>query len=389
MDKKQLKSLSVLGWNFALHLLRSLIPKKKKNQAEVFKGYFQKDWISAFSPEEIKLIFNLENCTVCGLCDQSCLPALLGEGKFLGPQYLVSCSGRSQPEYIFDLEHFLYCTLCGKCEQVCPQEVKVAELALLMRRWIYRIEPEKLWECFGEVKENIERYKNPFGKGKVEPESKIKKGASILFVGCFEEARGEPKRWQELLSKLGIDAQLITGICCGGFLEEMGAQEIDFGLTKLVELEPKEIITICPHCFYTLNRKLGNNLQIKFILELLADKKLAFNQKLAQPVIYFDPCYLSKKSGLIELPREIIRKAGWEMIEYPESKELADCCGAGGGLYFYDREFAKKIAKRKISEAVSLGAKTVLTECGLCKELLSCALKDYSIKVERLSQVLF
>ena len=391
IDRKQIKSLSVLGWNFFLHWLKAgenFVLRKKENQAEKFKGYFQADWITALKLEEAELLYNLGKCTVCGICQDACLPAYLSSGKFLGPEQMVCCSGRSQPEYIYDLDDFFRCTLCAKCETVCPEQVKITELARLMRKWIFRIEPSETWAIFPEVKKNLDQFGNPFGKEKSLTTKNQANSGTLLFLGCKEMVEGNPEQWVKLIEKIGVSAEFVSGICCGGLLEEIGAEGINPGLEKLLAKNPRQIITTCPHCFYSLSKKLPEKIEIKFILELIPEG-LKISEPAEPPVIYFDPCFLSRKMNLTELPRKITQNLGMELVEFKENREQGDCCGAGGGLFWYDEEMAARIAERKIKQAKELGAKTILTECGLCQNLLQKVNSGNNIKIKRLTELFF
>jgi|GEM_PF-1266716 len=391
IDQKQIKSLTVLGWNFFLHWLKAgknFILRKKENQAEKFKGYFKADWITALKPEEAELIYNLGKCTVCGICDEACLPSFYSQGKFLGPEHLVACAGRSQPEFISDLDDFFRCTLCAKCDNICPPQVKISELARLMRKWIFRVEPSETWAIFPEVKKNLDQFGNPFGKEKPVPEQSQTNNGVILFLGCREMAEGNPEQWIKLIESLGISAKVISGVCCGGLLEEIGAEGITPGWEKLLAHNPQKIITICPHCFYSLSKKLPEKIELKFILELIPEG-LKISEKPKEPVVYFDPCFLSRKMNLGELPRRMMKNLGMELIEMEQNSILGDCCGAGGGLFWYDPVMAKRISGKKIQQAKALGAKTILTECGLCQNLLQKANSENNIEIKRLTELFF
>lgn len=385
IDLKEVKSIGVLGWNFGLHILRSIVPRKKENQAEKFKGYFSKDGIAAFKKEEIDQIYNFQQCTVCGLCQEVCIPSWVSQGKFLGPEHIAACAGRSQPEYISDADDFFRCTLCGRCEPACPEEVKISELAWLMRRWIYRVDPETTWSLFPSVKKNLDRFQNPFGPEKPVKDTGIGKDGRVLFLGCRETALGEPEKWVELVKRFGIEASLVSGVCCGGLLDEIGAENLSPGLEKLLSQNPQEVITTCPHCFYHLKKKLPDRIKVKFIMEVIPEN-LSAPVKLSGPVVYHDPCFLSRKSGMAELPRNLMKRIGLNAVEFSQSNSLADCCGGGGGLFWYDIGHAAKIAARRVQEAQKLGAEMILTECGICKDMLEKAAGG-KIKVKRLSEL--
>jgi len=398
IDAKRVKVLGVLGYNFGWHLLRSLIPHKKENQAGKFKGYFQKDWITAFTKEEIELVYNFSNCTVCGLCPVACLPGRMSRGSFLGPEHLAACAGRSQPEYIYDRDDFFRCTLCAGCEPACPEQVKISEIAWLMRKWVYRVEPSQIWSLFPEFKKNLDQFGNPFGKEKTVPGKSgfapeagraFDHNKRALFLGCREMVKGEPEKWMAFAQKIGIQAELITGVCCGGFLEEIGAEKIAPGLEKLISANPQEVITVCPHCFYRLSRKLPNAIRVKFILELIPENVSGKPGANTGRAMYHDPCFLGRRMGMMDLPRNIIKQLGYELLEFSRSKELAECCGGGGGLPWYDPEMAARISKQRVSEAKKLGAKMIITECGLCRELMQKAGEEDKIEVKRLTELLF
>jgi len=382
IDGRQLKSLSVLGYNFWIHVFKSLVPKKKPDQVELFKGYFQKDWITALKKEEIEQIYNSQQCTVCGLCQDACAPSRLSQGRFLGPEHLAACASRSQPEYISDADDFYRCTLCGKCEESCPEEVKISDLAWLMRRWVYRVDPAATWSFFPEVKKNLDRFGNPFGKEKAAAETGS--GGRVLFPGCREMALGEPEKWAALVKKLGFGARLVSGVCCGGMLDEIGAEGLNPGLEKLLAQNPEEVITTCPHCLHSLRKKLPGSIAVKFIMELIPENMAA--RKISGPVVYHDPCFLSRKNQMAQLPRSIIRRQGMKLLEFSANNGLADCCGGGGGLFWYDPGQADRLAARRVEEAQKLGAKMILTECGTCRDLLEKA-GGGKIEVKRISEL--
>src|SRR4030042_1551043 len=138
MVLKQLKSLSVLGWNFGLHLLRAVIPRAKEDQAEKFRSYFRPDRITSFTPEEHKAILEFETCTLCGICSSHCRVMAISTGKFLGPEPLAACASRSQPDFAADASSLYLCAVCGQCEPDCPELVPVARMAMHMRNLIRR-----------------------------------------------------------------------------------------------------------------------------------------------------------------------------------------------------------------------------------------------------------
>ena len=209
-------------------------------------------------------------------------------------------------------------------------------------------------------------------------------GKNILFPGCREMALGEPEKWAKLLQKAGIEARLVSGVCCGGLLEEIGAENFNIGLENLVAQNPETVITTCPHCFYNLKKKLPTGIQVKFILEMVPEN-MALAEKPGKAV-YHDPCFLSRKSGMSGLPRLLLNRNGVSLLEFAENGDRGDCCGGGGGLPWFDMAQANRVALRRVEEAVKMGAETILTECGICKDLLTQAGQG-KVKVRRVSEL--
>jgi Fe-S oxidoreductase len=66
---------------------------------------------------------------------------------------------------------------------------------------------------------------------------------------------------------------------------------------------------------------------------------------------------------------------GIELREMDRIKEYAWCCGAGGGVREYNRDFARWTAAERIAEARSTGAEALATACPGCATNLKDALE--------------
>jgi glycolate oxidase len=62
-----------------------------------------------------------------------------------------------------------------------------------------------------------------------------------------------------------------------------------------------------------------------------------------------------------------------ELVEFPQNRNLAKCCGGGGGLKAYDTEMSLEIAYKRIQQASSVGAEVVVSACPSCKSNLQVA----------------
>ena len=78
--------------------------------------------------------------------------------------------------------------------------------------------------------------------------------------------------------------------------------------------------------------------------------------------------------NIYEPPRNVIRALpSVELVEFPLNRNLAKCCGSGGGMKAYDTEMSLEIAFKRIQQANSVGAEVVVSACPACKSNLTLA----------------
>jgi len=105
-------------------------------------------------------------------------------------------------------------------------------------------------------------------------------------------------------------------------------------------------------------------------------------------LVYHDSCHLGRKLKIFEEPREIIKKMGFELVEYPMNRERAVCCGAGGGLKNNYPLIANNNANKKIIEAKYLGSEGLVTPCPMCYKHFKENNAENNFNVYELSQLL-
>ena len=77
-------------------------------------------------------------------------------------------------------------------------------------------------------------------------------------------------------------------------------------------------------------------------------------------VTYHDSCQSLNALGIKEEPRRILREVlGAEISELPENNV---CCGFGGSFSFEHPEIAERLMNRKLNNAESTGARTIVTD---------------------------
>jgi len=78
-----------------------------------------------------------------------------------------------------------------------------------------------------------------------------------------------------------------------------------------------------------------------------------------------------------EPPRDILKAIpGVELVEMERIKELAWCCGAGGGVKEAYPDFSLWTAGERIEEAKSTGAEALVTACPWCESNFTDAINE-------------
>jgi Fe-S oxidoreductase len=136
---------------------------------------------------------------------------------------------------------------------------------------------------------------------------------------------------------------------------------VEKNLSALERCQYQTIITTDPHTYNTLKNEYPFQepqtiLHYSELLEmLLAQGRLTFTNPLNYQVTFHDPCYLGRYNGIYEAPRTVIKATGCQLVEMPRSKDLALCCGAGGGRIWMDEgEFEERPSENRIKEALQL-----------------------------------
>ena len=104
---------------------------------------------------------------------------------------------------------------------------------------------------------------------------------------------------------------------------------------------------------------------------------------------YHDPCRLGRQAGILEEPRELLNAIpGVELTEMEHNRQSGICCGTSAWMNC--SACSKSIQKKRIEEAISVGAETLVTACPKCRAHLSCALRDMEtpLQIRDLNEIL-
>jgi len=375
MDTTRIKAISVLGYNFGLHMLRSILPGGEEDQAELFRSYFYEDRITSLTPREQQDLYRFDGCVSCGLCPAACRVMEAAKGRFQGPMSIASSASRSHPDFIHDADSIFLCAACGQCEPICPEAVPVSEIVGPMRAMMWRVAPEALPASYQTAKANLEQYGAIHGKPELPDLKPAGKGRSALVLGpALARDRESAERIVSVLGKLGREVGGIEEGSVGGVAEAIGLVPDVGWVGALAELDTDEIIVAGPEEWLAL--KADERLAGKSVVHALEavrarlPEKIKFPDDVKPPVALHHPYPMARRSELWRLGREMLERGGLEIVELDPRPEEAPPLGWEGGLELAYPQLAKELAKARVQDAEAAGAKTIITVAADDKRML-------------------
>ncbi len=354
---------------------------------------------------------DIQRCMRCGFCRSLC--PTWGEigwetgsprGRMLTLKGVLD-GNLELDSYVSD--RIFDCTLCGYCTWRCPPGVRTLDIiksarALLVEKGYY---PKILddFESFMKKEHNV--YGLP-SQGRVDwidyldLSDVVPTGGSakvLYFVGCVTAYSGRAMSLAgttaKILNEIGIDWTTLGAEewCCGnpvlltgkkGLAGELVSHNMDAVHNTGAEL----VVTACPGCYRTLVSeypKLQGELEFEvlhtsqFFERLLKEDKLHFKKDISRTVVYHDPCELGRLSEVYDPPRNVLKKMpGIELLELAKSRELTQCCGAGGALKMTKPEMSLNLAMKKLEECRSSKGEIIVSACPTCKLNISDAVME-------------
>ncbi|HEY3298762.1 MAG TPA: (Fe-S)-binding protein, partial [Armatimonadota bacterium] len=115
--------------------------------------------------------------------------------------------------------------------------------------------------------------------------------------------------------------------------------------------------------------------------EALLSSSDVVNRFDGERVTYHDPCHARHGQGVIDAPRGLLRTAGCDIVEMPNSDA---CCGFAGSYSLSQPEISQAILDRKLQSIKTTGATMIATDCPGCLIQIRSAIRDSRIKVQAL-----
>ncbi|RIK50875.1 MAG: [Fe-S]-binding protein [Chloroflexi bacterium] len=360
-------------------------------------------------------------CIMCNRCQDVC-PAYV-TGKELSPSALEvnkryylnthleelgsgATSLHKLMDYAISESAVWACTACGACIDICPVGNEPMFDIMYIRRRQMLMENE----FPGELKtayRGMERNGNPWNlragdrmnwaEGLEVPTIDAKPEPEILWwVGCAPSydprAQETARAFAKVLAAAGVDFAVLGEMerCTGDAARRSGNEYLFYEMAKanietLNEVNPKRIVTTCPHCLHTLGKEYGQYgghytviHHTQLLSELAAAKKIDVQRNGSGDTITFhDPCYLGRHNGIVDAPRAALGELGVNMVEMPRHGQQSFCCGAGGAQMWKEEEHgAEPVNIHRFKEAAATGAQTVAVGCPFCLTMLSDAAKQ-------------
>ena len=254
---------------------------------------------------------------------------------------------------------------------------------------------------------NISGTRNPMGEAQEKRADWAKgldvkpftEGTELLYFPCCYPAY-EPKdqgialATANILNKAGVDFGIlgVKESCCGELIRKSGDEAtfqslVESNIRVFTENGVKRILVSSPHCYNTFKNEypsFGGNFEVihssQYLLELIKEHRIEFTKELNKKVAYSDPCYLGRHNGIYDEPREVLKSIpGLELIELPDSREEAVCCGGGGGRIWMETKKGERFSDLRLEQAIGLGAEVLAVACPICM----CMFKDSQLTVDK------
>lgn len=206
----------------------------------------------------------------------------------------------------------------------------------------------------------------------------------LLYPGCVYKYKQKDilRNYENILKSINVDYKKIDELkCCGIPLRNAGYSDdfkeiAKFNTDLMNKYQVREIIVLCPECHRMIASKykkyefLASEVKVSFIVNYFLEK-LPRNSKMNINVTYQDSCYLGRRSGYYDEPRELIDKFGYSIIEAENTREESLCCGGGGNVREQNFELSEAVAKMRVDEFKKTKAEFIVTNCPHCCVCLS------------------
>jgi len=330
-----------------------------------------------------------KSCYQCGTCSAVCPWNLVRD---FSPRRLMHEAQLGLSS--FDSEDTWLCVSCNACVQRCPRGVEIIDVMRSLRRTVAGLGIAPVPDSLRITAKNITGVGNPYG----EPEDKRDEWASgldvksftsgmevLYFPGCVPsydpDVKVVARTVAAILKRAGVDFGIIGNQekCCGEAIRKAGFEDTfqslaGHNIAAFRERGVKTIVVSSPHCYHTFKNEypeLGGEFEVlhitQYLASLIESGRLKLTREINKKVIYSDPCYLGRHNDVYNEPRRILESIpGVELLEFPENREYAICCGGGAGRIWMDTPREERFSDIRMEQAVEQGAEIIAVACPYC-----------------------
>ena len=340
-------------------------------------------------------------CIQCGFCQAGCptyartkLESLNARGRITLAYNMLTDQIAPSPELA---ERIYQCMGCLNCKFTCPAGVDLSSVIHAARERLVR--EGQIPEIHKQLLESIARNGNPFlespeKRADVYPKEFTPKAEAetLLFLGCvssYQDLKIIPSMFR-IVEAMGEDYTALgeSEVCCGYLSYLVGDMDAFRGfqeeaMARIRRTGAKTLVATCAGCyktFHDLYPKYGqgwDGIRVLHALEYMEEKinsgELAFARD-GKPIkaAYHDPCDIGRHMGIYEPPRNVIKAIpNVDFVEFPLNRNMAKCCGGGGGVKAFDNPLSADIAYDRVMQAIAAGADTIVSACPSCKNSLN------------------
>ncbi len=331
----------------------------------------------------------LKSCYQCGTCSAVCPWNLV---RSFMVHHIIHETQLGTTD--FANEDIWTCATCRTCVQRCPRGVEIVDVMRAVRRAVVSLGIGVVPEALRISAKNIASVGNPFGE---EPEKRadwaknleVKKftpGTEILYFPCCipaydPDVKAISQSTASILNKLGISFGILGSEekCCGEAIRKAGYEDTfhrlaESNINAFNRNGVKTVVVSSPHCYNTFKSEypeLGGKFQVfhitQYLASLINQGRLKFSKEINKRVVYSDPCYLGRYNGVYDEPRKVLQSIpGLELVEFPDSRENALCCGGGGGRIWMETAKGERFSDIRVEQALREGVDIIALACPYC-----------------------
>lgn len=350
----------------------------------------------------------LRQCVHCGMCLATCPTYLLLGDERDSPRgriYLIKNLLEQGEAVAADTAiHLDRCLTCLSCETTCPSGVTYRELIDIGRakietlhrrplltqwkRWLLaQLIPNpllfratlKMAGWLGFLKPVIpwlriapQSLPKAYRKASSPSAHQVRKKV-FLLMGCAQQVLRPSinRATVELLESLGVEVITSAAHCCGAVSHHLGyeekakkeAQEL---LRAFRQTKAEVIISTtsgCASLMQDYHRWFGAevaNIEILEVSQYLQKFQKSLKQISLDGVsfAYHTPCSLRHGMKIPDLPKDLLSKAGYHLVDMPEQHL---CCGSAGTYHLLQSDIAHALKERKMKHLTDMRATALVS----------------------------